>query len=72
MVSACILYFSQTGNTEKVAYTIAGRFQGEGVDNVTLHLEDARTSRRLTRMWTYWGWDSPRSSAIRPLTSWNS
>jgi flavodoxin/ferredoxin len=41
MVSACILYFSQTGNTEKVAYTIAGRFQGEGVDYVTLHLEDA-------------------------------
>jgi flavodoxin/ferredoxin len=41
MVSTCILYFSQTGNTEKVAYTIAGRFQGEGLRNVTLQLEDA-------------------------------
>ncbi len=41
MVRSCILYFSQTGNTEKVAYTIAGRFQDEGVENVTLQLEDA-------------------------------
>ncbi|HTY91728.1 MAG TPA: EFR1 family ferrodoxin [Methanocella sp.] len=41
MATTCILYFSQTGNTEKVAYTIAGRFQGEGLENVTLHLEDA-------------------------------
>lgn len=41
MIRTCILYFSQTGNTEKVAYTIAGRFQGEGMDNVTLQLEDA-------------------------------
>ncbi len=41
MAKACILYFSQTGNTEKVAYTIAGRFQGEGLECVTLHLEDA-------------------------------
>jgi flavodoxin/ferredoxin len=41
MVRTCILYFSQTGNTERVAYTIAGRFQSEGLDNITLHLEDA-------------------------------
>lgn len=41
MVKACIIYFSQTGNTEKVAFTIAGRFQSEGIDNITLHLSDA-------------------------------
>ncbi len=41
MVKSCILYFSQTGNTEKVAYTIAGRFLDEGLENVTLQLEDA-------------------------------
>jgi flavodoxin/ferredoxin len=41
MARACILYFSQTGNTEKVAYTIAGRFRDEGLENVTLQLEDA-------------------------------
>jgi len=41
MVKSCILYFSQTGNTEKVAYTIGGRFQAEGLENVTLQLEDA-------------------------------
>ncbi len=40
MASACILYFSQTGNTERVAYTIAGRFQSEGLESVTLHLDD--------------------------------
>lgn len=42
MVSSCILYFSQTGNTERVAYTIAGRLQGEGLENVTLQTEDAQ------------------------------
>ncbi|HTX44293.1 MAG TPA: EFR1 family ferrodoxin [Methanocella sp.] len=41
MVKSCTLYFSQTGNTEKVAYTIAGRLQEEGFENVTLQLEDA-------------------------------
>jgi flavodoxin len=41
MVKSSILYFSQTGNTEKVAYTIAGRFQDEGLENITLQLEDA-------------------------------
>ncbi len=41
MVKSCILYFSQTGNTEKVAYTIAGRLHDEGLENVTLQLEDA-------------------------------
>src|SRR5512146_1978775 len=41
MVKSSILYFSQTGNTEKVAYTIAGRFRDEGLENVTLQLEDA-------------------------------
>jgi flavodoxin len=40
MVRACILYFSQTGNTEKVAYTIAGRFLNDGVECITLQLED--------------------------------
>ena len=41
MVKSCILYFSQTGNTEKVAYTIAGRFQDEGLETITLHIDDA-------------------------------
>jgi flavodoxin/NAD-dependent dihydropyrimidine dehydrogenase PreA subunit len=41
MARSCIIYFSQTGNTEKVAYTIAGRLQGEGFEHVTLQLEDA-------------------------------
>jgi flavodoxin/Pyruvate/2-oxoacid:ferredoxin oxidoreductase delta subunit len=41
MVKASILYFSQTGNTEKVAYTISGRFLTEGIEHVTLHLDDA-------------------------------
>jgi flavodoxin/ferredoxin len=41
MTKSCILYFSQTGNTERVAYTIAGRFQSEGMENITLHLDDA-------------------------------
>jgi flavodoxin/Fe-S-cluster-containing hydrogenase component 2 len=41
MTRSCILYFSQTGNTERVAYTIAGRFQNEGLENITLHLDDA-------------------------------
>lgn len=41
MVTASILYFSQTGNTEKVAYTISGRFLSEGIEHVTLHLDDA-------------------------------
>ncbi|MDI6898033.1 EFR1 family ferrodoxin [Methanocella conradii] len=41
MAKSCIVYFSQTGNTEKVAYTIAGRLQGEGFEHVTLQLEDA-------------------------------
>lgn len=41
MAKSCILYFSQTGNTEKVAFTIAGRFQSEGIENITLHIDDA-------------------------------
>jgi flavodoxin/ferredoxin len=42
MPSSCILYFSQTGNTEKVAYTISGRFQAEGLEQTTLNMDDAR------------------------------
>ena len=40
MARACILYFSQTGNTERVAYTIMGRLQAEGMESITLQLED--------------------------------
>jgi len=40
MAKTCILYFSQTGNTERVAYTISTRFQCEGMETITLHVDD--------------------------------
>ena len=38
MVKASIIYFSQTGNTEMVAYSISGRFLSEGIENMTFQL----------------------------------
>ena len=40
MVNASIIYFSQTGNTEMVAYSISGRFLSEGIENMTFQLGD--------------------------------
>ena len=69
MVKACILYFSQTGNTEKVAFTIAGRFQSEGLENITLHLEDAEDFPEAYKDADILGLAFPRFSGIRPRTS---
>ena len=41
MVKASIIYFSQTGNTEMVAYSISGRFLSEGIENTAFQLGDA-------------------------------
>lgn len=41
MVKASIIYFSQTGNTEMVAYSVSGRFLSEGIENTTFQLGDA-------------------------------
>jgi flavodoxin len=41
MVKAGIIYFSQTGNTEMVAYSISGRFLSEGIENMTFQLGEA-------------------------------
>lgn len=40
MAKACIVYFSQTGNTEQVAYTIAGKLASEGMEVITILLCD--------------------------------
>lgn len=40
MVKACIVYFSQTGNTEQVAFAIMGRLLGEGAEALALPLSD--------------------------------
>lgn len=40
MANACIVYFSQTGNTETVAYTIAGRMESSGVSTIPVQLSD--------------------------------
>jgi flavodoxin/ferredoxin len=44
MVKASIIYFSQTGNTEMVAYSISGRLMSEGVENKTFQLSEAADS----------------------------
>jgi flavodoxin/ferredoxin len=41
MVRASIIYFSQTGNTEMVAYSISGRFLSDGIENMTFQLDEA-------------------------------
>lgn len=38
---ACILYFSQSGNTERVAFVLAGRLREEGMDAMALGLGEA-------------------------------
>lgn len=40
MAKACIVYFSQTGNTETVAYTIAGKLEDAGINTVAMQLSD--------------------------------
>ena len=40
MVKVSIIYFSQTGNTEMVAYSISGRFLSEGIENMTFQLDE--------------------------------
>ncbi|MCD1294623.1 4Fe-4S ferredoxin [Methanocella sp. CWC-04] len=40
MVKACIVYFSQTGNTENVAFTIMGRLTSAGINTICLPLSD--------------------------------
>jgi flavodoxin/formate hydrogenlyase subunit 6/NADH:ubiquinone oxidoreductase subunit I len=40
MVKACIIYFSQTGNTENIAFSIAGKLMSMGASVIPMHLYD--------------------------------